>query len=206
MKLFIPDIGTTLKLTEDWRVIIQDEYRVNILEKMGIDTEYGKKYLITIPKDTILTVKKIYVRQGQSTYSSVSFTIKKKNCPGNKSMEGSKFWASLSDVNRIQFELESCNEETLESITILYDELKKALDGQVFNNIIKTIFGNGNGNIVKLRPQEDGYIFFTEMLSRIEKDANFKSYLDKKDIYDETMMIINKSYRKYKLRSLIEEI
>lgn len=204
MNLFVPDIGTRLKLTENWNVIIQDEYRVNILEKMGITSERDKKYLIIIPKDTILTVKKIYVRQGNATYSSVSFSIKKKDCPNNKLMEGSKFWASLSDVNRLQFELETCNEETLESITLLYDNLKKTIPGNPFNKIVKTIFSNGN--IVKLRPQEDGYIFFQDMFSRIEKDLSFKSILDKEKLYDEVMLIINKGYRKYKLRSLIEEI
>ena len=205
MNLFIPDIGSRLKLTEDWKFILQPEYRnEKLFKNLGKSYSDQKKYLVTIPKETVLTVKRVYIRQGQSAYSSVTFGITKKSCPNNKNLESSKFWASLGDVNRLKFELEDCNEETLESITALYDNLKEYVPLHLFNHVSKLMFENAN--LVKVRPQDDGFIYYTDLYTRIGNGELLKKWIKDDNLYESIMASINTHYRQFKIRSLIEEI
>lgn len=55
---------------------------------------------VTLPANTLLTVDRIYVRQGVEDYNSVTFRIKKGDCPDAK-FGGIRFWAKLYDVNTI---------------------------------------------------------------------------------------------------------
>jgi hypothetical protein len=52
-----------------------------------------KPCFITLPKNTVLEVDRIYIRQGSAQYSSVTFKIR-----GKKVL---RFWLTLSDVNKI---------------------------------------------------------------------------------------------------------
>lgn len=57
--------------------------------------------VVTLPSGTILTVRRIYVRQGLVDYNSVTFSIHK--CPANKKLKG-RFWVKLYDVNNMLVE------------------------------------------------------------------------------------------------------
>ena len=190
MNLFIPDIGTRLKLTEDWKFVLQPEHRnEKLFKNLGRSYSEQKKLLVTIPKETILTVRRLYIKQGQAAFSSVTFTITKKSCPNNRNLESSKFWSSIGDVNRIQFELGECDEETLESITSLYDNLKELVPLHQFNKISKIMFEHAN--LVKIRPQVDGFIYYTDLYDRIENGEKIKRWIKDENIYESVIISIN---------------
>lgn len=112
----IPPLGTEIILAKDWTFTIYNEDRnINFLYKLGIIekeynlyenyTKFNKKYPygericeITIPKGSKLSISRIYIRNGQKEYNSVTFNLKKHS--EDKKIKG-RFWAKLSDVNKI---------------------------------------------------------------------------------------------------------
>lgn len=56
---------------------------------------------MTIPKDTILIIDRIYIRNGGKEYSSITFRIK--DSP-NKKLNKARFVAKLIDTRSIEFE------------------------------------------------------------------------------------------------------
>lgn len=113
IKLFIPTIGAKIKLAEDWTFTLFDEYRNEALIKAEVG-EYKRKWggtaeaikEVTIPEGTTLTVDRIYIRKGVGNYDSITFNIRKGSCPNKPEYEKTRFWAKLSDVNRIQCEVD----------------------------------------------------------------------------------------------------
>lgn len=152
MKLYIPEIGDTLKLTKDWQFDFIPEYRNmnfldavmpgytycaihrdwdfvgrykgdHILYKTSLYDEYenrGKNYTeriqqmvtdcpmdvidiadfnVSLPAGTELKVDRIYIRKGNSDYSSLTFYAL---IPGMK--KKIRFFAKLKDVNNIEYE------------------------------------------------------------------------------------------------------
>lgn len=169
MKLYVPEIGDMIKLTEDWtfdlyresrndslwkekatRENIQDpdptpekeleakikgiEDRCTYVENVNAYSYIGRRVktygsiedrdnhhvfidklnqlrrrpswaVVTLPKDTVLKVDRIYIRKGISEYSSITFYIW--NEPGPvpaKPKKKARFWAKLYDCNNIHFE------------------------------------------------------------------------------------------------------
>jgi len=108
MKLYIPKLGDELKLTSDWTFKLESEYRNSGL----YDELYGERNRqrgyrdhetkdTTLPKDTVLKVDRIYIRQGSEDYDSVTFRIS--YCPNTK-LNKKRFWVKLNDANNIEFE------------------------------------------------------------------------------------------------------
>lgn len=110
MKIQIPDIGDTIVLTKNWSFRLFNEYRNSALIKVlspdtkledrwsgKVNTEFVR---LTLPIGTVLKVNRVYIRQGASSFSSVTFTIEK----SETNLKG-RFWAKLSDVNQIEGEL-----------------------------------------------------------------------------------------------------
>jgi hypothetical protein len=62
---------------------------------------YGVRNDVTLPKDTILKVDRIYIRQGSEDFDSVTFRIS--DCP-NKDLIKKRFWVKLDDANKLEFE------------------------------------------------------------------------------------------------------
>lgn len=143
MNIFIPDIGTQLKLTEAWIFQLYPEFRNStIIGAMGDEIKNLKKvvyktgvhrwnnlpyeeffYEMFLPIGSILTVKRVYIRNGQSDYSSLTFTLNETTHPFllyNKQKKKKKtcgyFWAKLSDVNQIQCEILKDTAKIFESI------------------------------------------------------------------------------------------
>ncbi len=117
MKLFIPELGTVLRLTADWTFDLHYESRNKHLfksvgftgegwssdwaENGGSRSEQPAPRSVTIPKHTLLTVDRIYIRQGGPEFSSVTFRI-----GTSKDFTGKpRFWAKLEDVNQISCEV-----------------------------------------------------------------------------------------------------
>lgn len=169
MKLYIPELGDMIKLTEDWtfdlyhetrndslwrekarseNICIPDQAPVKEVEAKirGIEDRctyvdnanaysYGghrvKTYgnvedrdnhrvfinqlnqlqerlnwaSVTLLKDTVLKVDRIYIRRGISEYSSITFYVWEEPGPVPvKPKKKARFWAKLHDCNNINFE------------------------------------------------------------------------------------------------------
>jgi len=98
--MYVPEIGDLIKLTEDWNFNLNSEsYRNRSLaEILG---KNGPVNNVTLPKDTVLKIDRIYIRKGASDYSSLTFRIEETE---NKKIKGKRFWAKLRDVNKIEFD------------------------------------------------------------------------------------------------------
>jgi len=121
MRLFVPDIGSSLWLEENWNFPLYDEWRnEKFLAVVVPDFKehrtnekwktpggghygwYGKlNHSITIPAGTELIVARVYIRNGAENYSSLTFRIG--HCE-HKTWRKKRFWAKLQDCNRIEFE------------------------------------------------------------------------------------------------------
>jgi hypothetical protein len=116
MNIFIPSIGTVLTLEKPWTFSIYAEKRnnrfidelrgcgVNIPQEKRSDTWWygsGATLLcdVSLPTGTTLTVNRIYIRQGNKEFDSVSFMVK--TIVNGIKIKG-RFWVKLSDVNTIE--------------------------------------------------------------------------------------------------------
>lgn len=121
MKLYIPEIGDRIELLEDWTFKLYNESRnKSVIEALQLKDKYTERdqrsrsvdgYDATLLKGTVLTVDRIYIRNGNKDYSSLSFIISsthderfvsKKGAFGSKQQYG-RFWAKLEDVNQIEY-------------------------------------------------------------------------------------------------------
>lgn len=99
----IPPLGTQIVLAETWEFKLWYERRNDsLINKMNIDVtdiRYGRDLgYVSLPKGTVLSVDRIYIRKGCEDYNSVTFRIKE--CV-HKKYEKARFWAKLNDVNKI---------------------------------------------------------------------------------------------------------
>ena len=111
MRLFVPTIGAKLCLEKDWEFSLFYEHRNSDLVKIfnlkpndnNLDNwrwyhdNKDKSSKVTLPKGTVLTVDRIYIRKNAKEYDSLSFVIKKEK---GANIYG-RFWAKLIDVNNI---------------------------------------------------------------------------------------------------------
>lgn len=118
MRLFIPEIGTKLRLTKPWTFrLFSEERNETLFKRLGL--EMAPRYVprgdgtmkwndrsghfveATLPAGTLLTVDRVYIRHGASDYSSLTFRMPKEPIKGAKFKKCVRFWAKLADVNRI---------------------------------------------------------------------------------------------------------
>lgn len=132
MKMFIPEIGTKIQLTENWNfTICSENANKSIIKKMAMPIDLSiariRDYLlkqnritqeeydsnpyeinISLEKGTVLCIEKVNLRRAKglykTEYDSVSFRIPKK-CGNPKQIESARFRVNLSDVNKINFKL-----------------------------------------------------------------------------------------------------
>jgi len=112
MKLYIPSIGDIIVLTKDWEFNLYDEYRNDTLYILSGGTPKINQYRqfersgsmkVTLKKDTVMSINRIYIRKGKKELDSVSFVVKQS--PSFPPRTKIRFWAKLEDVNNIEFEL-----------------------------------------------------------------------------------------------------
>jgi hypothetical protein len=134
MKYNIPSIGDKIKLTRDWCFPLYFESRNNgLLARFRPGIIYGwrsndNSIIVTLEKDTILRIDRIYIRKGKSEWDSITFVIS--DAPNDKNrckhssikqyygkdavipdedpntvekLKGARFWAKLDDVNEIYY-------------------------------------------------------------------------------------------------------
>lgn len=128
MKMYIPEIGDSIKLTSDWTFDLYNEYRNDSVGPLfGLPENYShiedtKRYdvykktgvfpeeetivtSVTLPAGTILKVDRIYIRKNNEEFSSLSFFITETSLPGF-TKKRYRFWAKLADVNNMEFEID----------------------------------------------------------------------------------------------------
>lgn len=113
MKLFVPAIGTKLKLTEPWTFKLHAERRnhdlITTLPGQENRNRWGYYNLrggpiadVTLQEGTILVVDRIYIRKGAEDFDSITFRVAQSlQFPKKKP----RFWAKLNDVNKIECEI-----------------------------------------------------------------------------------------------------
>lgn len=112
-KMYIPKIGEKIRLIHNWKFNLYWERRnEKFWTGLGLslpDPPWMRDYStkIVIPRDTVLTISRIYIRQGGERFNSLTFFLDKKSCEDRiiSAIKGSiRFWAKLEDVNNIEFE------------------------------------------------------------------------------------------------------
>lgn len=98
MNLFIPALGTEFNLAQDWAFSLFDEYRNrSLIDALGHKAtsrwhNVNMKVIdASLPAGTRLKVDRIYIRNGQSEFNSITFVID----------GGLRFWVKLDDANSI---------------------------------------------------------------------------------------------------------
>lgn len=119
IQFFAPEIGTLIKLVQDWKFTIYHEHRnekfIDLLNLFGgkcwpnwQDQTGPDTTLVQILAGSELKVDRIYIRKGAKEYSSLTFWLGKDAIVVDekgkqfKSTNRIRFWAKLSDVNGIQ--------------------------------------------------------------------------------------------------------
>lgn len=116
VKLFVPAVGDALRLEADWTFkLVQERRNSSLMDVFGIEwrarsPEYRSSGYprddVTLPKGTVLAVDRVYVRSDKSgwgdssKFNSLTFLVR--SCPDKRVKGRVRFWASLSDVNRIE--------------------------------------------------------------------------------------------------------
>ena len=137
-KIMIPTVGTLLTLSRPWRFALHRERRNqkvwDILAGQLPDwySQFRRCRIevyipAVLPKGTVLSVDRIYIRQNMPKFDSVSFRIKE--CP-DKRLEKKRFWAKLLDVNHMEAEWDEATlprratvEDLPEEVTVPPSEL-----------------------------------------------------------------------------------
>ena len=127
-QLFIPPLGSRLRLTQEWSFDLHRELRNHdFREHLGFEdpADRSRMYLIAqthprsdhvvLPAGTVLKVDRIYIRKGQDGFDSLSFLIESSPdtrlsvCiiteQGRTRRRQTRFWAKLADVNDMVVEL-----------------------------------------------------------------------------------------------------
>jgi hypothetical protein len=149
MKLQIPDIGDKLTLQNNWSFTLYCEYRNSVLWKIFTDKEFSwqdrrlnKTTEVSLPKNTILIVDRVYIRQGAKDFSSLSFRIE--SCP-NKQLNKKRFWAKLLDVNTMSILLKKNDIPVLDFSDVLKSH-KYVRRSDVTDNKAITFINTRNSN------------------------------------------------------------
>jgi hypothetical protein len=126
MKMFIPAIGTRVRLIQPWEFVFYCEERNHkfydalkaakliskecaaAASKITGDKEYWwcaePAFRLVLPKGTELSVARVYIRQGGAAFESVTFRATIPASGSHKKISG-RFWAKLTCVNGMDMEV-----------------------------------------------------------------------------------------------------
>lgn len=205
MQLFIPDIGTLVKLEQDWQFTLYDEYRNSELFK--ILNKKRENQVIELPKGLVLKIDRIYIKKGLSQYSSITFRIPKpknkreeEEMPFNKNYSGVIFWVKLHEVNGTEFSIVLKNEETKSLFEKFYFDMERDVSDKFgiqkctkLMAQINILLGPGI-NINNLSTHENYDQFLNKLLKRTKEKDFMSEYIQTS---------IKKEIRDYKISKLI---
>jgi hypothetical protein len=214
-KITIPEIGSKLKLTKDWCFRISHS-KDNESFFQIFDKSYKFSYGVTtgsleaiIPKGTILSIDRLNISRGSGIYNSIKFSIPKR-INNNSLFGGTKFYATLSDSNNIEFELIDCNQQTLDLATSINKSILKLTDGNIRKAeiFIKAIIGATTG-IKSFRPQETPTVFLKKAIAKLNKiKHNYYYYYNNQSEFEniktELISTLEADLRKLKIQNVVE--
>lgn len=158
MKLFIPAVGYRIKLTKNWTFSLYGESRNKTMFEYACKvyskyiSRWGEKLQhtnVTVPANTVLEVDRVYVRtankskMGDDDYDSVTFKFV-------DSKKKVRFWAKLTDVNEIEYELPPDHTASKTAAQERAKELKKLTPNRVteiVGNAIYTYTSKRSGTV-----------------------------------------------------------
>lgn len=185
MKMFIPEIGTRIVLTEDF-------YFTEESDKDGI-----------LEKDLKLSIRRIDVKKGRSYTNHVEVTVLK--CKENKESlyYGCNICIPIYDFNEMIFELESCNDDTKESLIKTLEDIQNYTNGiNVEYRKIESVLLDSK-NIISFSPQKPPIVFFRTIITRMEKrKKEYEAIISYEKLYG----IVNKHFRKNKIAELLKDV
>lgn len=211
MIFFTPDIGTLLRLEEDWTFTLYLEYRnrelFNKLESLGKIKSTNTNQVVDLPKGLVIKVDRVYIRKGLSQFSSLTFTVpkpknksEKEEMPLNIEYSGSKFWVKLHECNGIEFSPVIGNQETFYEFQKIYQEIEREASEKFGIHkctkmlaVINRALGPGkNINNFKTHLRLDQ--FLNLILSKIKEEELLSDFLKEK---------LKKEMRDFKIRQII---
>ena len=211
MIFFTPDIGTLLRLEEDWTFTLYQEYRnrelFNKLESLGKIKSTNTNQVVDLPKGLVIKVDRVYIRKGLSQFSSLTFTVpkpknksEKEEMPLNMEYSGSKFWVKLHECNGIEFSPVIGNQETFYEFQKIYQEIEREASEKFGIHkctkmlaVINRALGSGkNINNFKTHLRLDQ--FLNLILSKIKEEELLSDFLKEK---------LKKEIRDFKIRQII---
>ncbi len=119
--MYIPKIGDVIKLTQNWTFNLWNErrnqslielcwpeYRKQMEMARNNSSNYWDWYsqlnkLVTLNSGVELKIERIYIKQNQEDFNSVTFRIKTDPSGFFSGKKKLRFWAKLDDVNNIEF-------------------------------------------------------------------------------------------------------
>lgn len=123
MKMYVPRLGDRIRLTQDWEFEFEREGRNETLMQhmqgqLVVDMNSGPKHFrYTIPAGAVLKIERIYIRQGQRDFDSMTFTWEGTKIKGGKAPASwnpnymrtfpsrtVRFWVKLDIANEIEFD------------------------------------------------------------------------------------------------------
>jgi len=108
MQLFIPPLGTCIRLTKPWSFKLHYESRNRSMWDLCFSIPWD--HMSHLRQGTVkpmeytlyegdLTIDRIYIRQGMDSHSSVTF---RGDIPSMGVVRKVRFWVSLEDANKIE--------------------------------------------------------------------------------------------------------
>jgi len=187
--------GTKRKINEDY----DESFLIKNSEKDSLPKELKKHFYfnifsnenkeiigdfeVTIPKDSILKIDRVYIRKGASDYSSVTFYIE--HIPGVKLKGKVRFFANLSDVNNIEISVNRLNFLKIgksKSLTKLIESLKyhSNIDDIKYNIFLHYNYSDGSKLFLKNIPVtfEKKEVLTLSPIANIETIVKKIKYLD----------------------------
>lgn len=207
MQIFIPEIGSKLKLINDFKFTLYNDINrkdenTNFIKKLGLSIE--KNNIIILPKDTILTIKKYNIKVGYSHHSRIYVRINK-NCSNNILLESSNFWIALNEINKLEFEFLESNSELVENLYLILNELRNNMCLENFRLLESFILERKN--IATFVSNDNTFDYLNKKINKMEDILNLKKkYWFSTDLYKENfkfaLSVLSKYVRKLKISKL----
>lgn len=132
MKFYVPTIGSQFRLTKPWEFILYNEYRnsslfkafgphrdklvpVEVFQKTWGGYQKAAAYKFALPAGTLMAINRIYIRQNQTDFDSITMRIFETTHPfilhgamdknGKLKASKARFWVKLCDFNNIEADI-----------------------------------------------------------------------------------------------------
>lgn len=159
-KLWIPVLKDVVKLVAPWTGRVMNETRngkfLEAVEESSVGTVWGwqgmNPHQVTLPVGTVLEFDRIYIRQGNEDYNSVTWRVLA--APGlPKKVVGTRFWVHVNQANEMVVERTWAPEVTAKREAAAQRRtdlaIRKEAWKEKFNKLVLEMLGNPRGRWVR---------------------------------------------------------